>query len=704
MLQPAQEAPHGTSRPYPAARRLCRIFHGLRSRRRAAGIFPIALVLLAFPLSSHVRAQQLDEETCAACHASDQTETDGQALPAVTPALFKGTPHQAIGCTSCHEIDPAAEVPEGRTAHKLFSAVDCSLCHQSSRVKAANQSIPILYRQSVHGIAKLGKQDPRAPRCQNCHGSHRILPPADAESRVSRKNITSTCASCHVDRDDKPWQLKSSERVKAYAFSIHGKFNQAFANLPAAVCTDCHGEHDIAKVSKKESYVDRYKLPQTCSKCHQKIVDAYRESVHGKLLAQGNADVPTCTSCHGEHTIAKHSDPNSPVYSGNVTKTCSACHQNALLSSRYKMPPNRQGTYQTSFHGIAHGFGDTRAANCASCHGSHDILPSSDPKSRVNPKNLGETCGSCHSGPTQFVALGKIHQNQTFRDNPLVFLIKLFYLIMIIGTVGGFIAYIVLDLFSHYARRLFARLQGRDPEARHKPAGKVYLRFPLSYRVQHIIMMLSFLTLIFTGLPILFPESSFFKAVFNTPGSFELRGLIHRGAALVLIALTLVHAVFVLTSRRGRKDVAEMMPRIKDYKDFRKLIAFNLGRSKERPAYPRFNFIEKFEYLAVVWGSFIMILTGFLLWFPGWTMRHMPKLGIDIAAAIHGYEAALAFLAIIIWHLYSVIFSPEVWPMSKVWLTGELTEAEMEHHHPLELEKLKETDTPPKSDSDESKK
>jgi len=99
------------------------------------------------------------------------------------------------------------------------------------------------------------------------------------------------------------------------------------------------------------------------------------------------------------------------------------------------------------------------------------------------------------------VALGKIHQNQTFRDNPLVFLIKLFYLIMIIGTVGGFIAYIVLDLFSHYARRLFARLQGRDPETRHKPAGKVYLRFPLSYRVQHIIMMLSFLTLIFTGLP-----------------------------------------------------------------------------------------------------------------------------------------------------------------------------------------------------------
>jgi len=88
----------------------------------------------------------------------------------------------------------------------------------------------------------------------------------------------------------------------------------------AAVCTDCHGEHDIAKVSKKESYVDRYKLPQTCSKCHQKIAEAYQASVHGKLLAQGNQDVPTCSDCHGEHTIQKHDDPNSRVYSGNVTR------------------------------------------------------------------------------------------------------------------------------------------------------------------------------------------------------------------------------------------------------------------------------------------------------------------------------------------------------------------------------------------------
>jgi formate dehydrogenase gamma subunit len=692
MVLAAQESDRGRSSAPP------------RSPKRGTAIFFATLGLPLFALGSQARAQNLDDAACSECHATDQNETDGKELKAATPELFKGTPHQALGCTACHKPDAAAEVPEGRTAHKPFDPVDCSVCHQSNMVKAENQGIPLLYRNSVHGMAKLGKHDPRAPQCQNCHGSHRILSPTTAESQVSRKNVTATCVSCHVDREDKSWQMKSSERVKAYASSIHGKFNQAFTNLPAAVCTDCHGEHDIAKVSKKESYVDRYKLPQTCSKCHQKIAEAYQASVHGKLLAQGNQDVPTCSDCHGEHTIQKHDDPNSRVYSGNVTKTCSACHQNALLSSRYQMPPNRETTYKSSFHGIAQGFGDKRAANCASCHGSHDILPSNDPKSRVNIKNLGETCGNCHSGPSRFLALGKIHQNQTLKDNPLVFLIKLSYIILIVGTVGGFIAYIVLDLFSHYARRLFARLQGREPETRRKRAGKVYQRFPVSYRIQHIIMMLSFLTLIFTGLPILFPESNFLKSIFNTPGSFQLRGLIHRGAAIVLMTLVLVHTVFVLSSRRARKDLVEMMPRIKDYKDFRQLVAFNLGRSKDRPAYARFNFIEKFEYLAVVWGSIVMGVTGFVLWFPGWSMRHMPKLGLDVAAAIHGYEAALAFLAIIIWHLYSVIFSPDVWPMSKVWLTGELTEEEMQHHHPLELEKLKEAEPLAQDDAGKDKK
>jgi hypothetical protein len=473
MVLTAQESDRGRSSAPP------------RSRKGVAAIFLATLGLLFLGRIPSAFAQALDDEACAQCHATDQNETDGKELKAVTPELFKGTPHQALGCTACHKVDAASDIPEGRTGHKPFDPVDCSVCHQSNMVKAENQGIPLLYRNSVHGIAKLGKHDPRAPLCQNCHGSHRILSPTTAESQVSRRNVTATCSSCHVDREDKSWQMKSSDRVKAYASSIHGKFNQAFTNLPAAVCTDCHGEHDIAKVSKKESYVDRYKLPQTCSKCHEKIAAVYQASVHGKLLAKGNQDVPTCTDCHGEHTIQRHSDPNSPVYSGNVTKTCSACHQNALLSSRYQMPPNREATYKSSFHGIAQGFGDKRAANCASCHGSHDILPSNDPKSRVNVKNLGETCGNCHSGPSRFLALGKIHQNQTLKDNPLVFLIKLSYIILIVATVGGFIAYIVLDLFSHYARRLFARLQGRDPEPRRKrAAGKVYLRFPISYRIQ----------------------------------------------------------------------------------------------------------------------------------------------------------------------------------------------------------------------------
>ena len=142
MLQTAQGGAHGAS-------------------RKSTAISLTALGLLAFGLNSRAHAQDLDDAACMECHATDQTEIDGKELKAATPDLFKGTSHQAVGCTACHKVDAAAEVPEGRTAHKPFDPVDCSLCHQSNLVKAENQGIPLLYRNSVHGMAKLGKHDPR---------------------------------------------------------------------------------------------------------------------------------------------------------------------------------------------------------------------------------------------------------------------------------------------------------------------------------------------------------------------------------------------------------------------------------------------------------------------------------------------------------------------------------------------------------------
>jgi formate dehydrogenase gamma subunit len=217
----------------------------------------------------------------------------------------------------------------------------------------------------------------------------------------------------------------------------------------------------------------------------------------------------------------------------------------------------------------------------------------------------------------------------------------------------------------------------------------VYERFTLSQRIQHIVLILSFALLMFTGLPLLTPDVPVFRKLLSFPGGFQLRGLLHRAGAVTLMGLAVYHLLYSLFSERGGRDVREMILRRKDWRDFRHFLAYRLGRRPDPPRYGRFNWIEKFEYLSVVWGTVVMTASGLVLWQEEAAMAVFPKWVIDVAAAVHGYEAILAFLAIILWHLYTVHLNPEVFPMNKVWLTGKLTEEEMERHHPLELEALR---------------
>jgi cytochrome b subunit of formate dehydrogenase len=135
-----------------------------------------------------------------------------------------------------------------------------------------------------------------------------------------------------------------------------------------------------------------------------------------------------------------------------------------------------------------------------------------------------------------------------------------------------------------------------------------------------------------------------------------------------------------------------MRPRVQDLRDAAQMVRYWLGRSAHRPAFDRFGYVEKIEYWALVWGSLIMTATGFALWFENISLRYLPKWGLDLATVVHYYEAWLATLAILVWHFYWVIFNPAVYPMSLVWLTGRLSEEEMAHEHPRELDRLQKPD------------
>ncbi|MHB0913713.1 MAG: formate dehydrogenase subunit gamma [Armatimonadota bacterium] len=222
----------------------------------------------------------------------------------------------------------------------------------------------------------------------------------------------------------------------------------------------------------------------------------------------------------------------------------------------------------------------------------------------------------------------------------------------------------------------------------HEPEERYFVRLTLNQRVQHIIMMISFFTLVFTGLPVRYASSPISYFIVHLLGGFEIRALIHRVAAMILIGVTGYHAVYSLVTPRGRADLMAMIPKPKDGFDALNMILFYLGFKSKTPQFDRFNFIEKFEYLALGWGTVVMVGTGLILWFESQAMAFLPKWALDVAKVIHSYEAMLAFLAIIIWHFYHVHFNPEVFPMSRVWLTGMISEHELKENHPLEYARI----------------
>jgi hypothetical protein len=183
------------------------------------------------------------------------------------------------------------------------------------------------------------------------------------------------------------------------------------------------------------------------------VFSDYRESIHWRAFSGGKRDSAVCTDCHGEHTIRAHESPESSTYISRVPETCSRCHASVAVVGKYGIKTEQVATYGRSFHGIAIKYGGKTVANCASCHGVHDIRPSDDPKSAVNIDNIPKTCGKCHTGANVNYAKGKIHVDPTKREAGLVYWVSLFFKYLTISVMVGLVAHISLDLFRRFRRR-----------------------------------------------------------------------------------------------------------------------------------------------------------------------------------------------------------------------------------------------------------
>ena len=492
---------------------------------------------------------------------------------------------------------------------------------------------------------------------------------------------TNACISCHADLtvkhpdDNVPARLVDCGRCHAresiaYGTSIHGLAAKA-GNTGAASCVDCHGSHDILPPDAPNSPLAFAHLAGTCGQCHDTEARDWSASIHGKAVAAGVHDAPTCTDCHSEHKIEALKN-GSPL---EISDVCSRCHASVYLDRKYNLPMDRVKTYMESYHGLAAQNGSTVVANCASCHGYHKILSSADPASTINTNNLVATCGQCHPGANAMFVSGKIHEDTSLAGNVrdlgtlLSGWVRRIYLALIFVVVGAMLVHNVLLFHKKFVAHLRA-------------SGRPVLRMSLSQRWQHAILALSFITLAVTGFALKFPDSGLAKML----GSSEpLRRWIHRIAGLVLLLVGLWHLIYLLSSKDGRRLVCDLFPVKKDLADVWQAVRYLAGWSADKPKISRFGYAEKMEYWAVLWGTFIMGATGLAIWFKMDVTRFLPRWAVDVALTIHYYEAVLACLAIVVWHFYHVIFDPDVYPLNPACWDGHVSEEWQKHEHPLDL-------------------
>ncbi len=308
-------------------------------------------------------AVKLELGTCADCH-------DAQA--AALPRSIHG--RAGVTCVGCHGGDATSDDQEqamspargflGKVGRRDVPPF-CARCHSDEK-RMAGTGLPTdqfsQYRASFHGKKVLGEGDTAAAVCTDCHGSHDVLPVKDPRSPANRVNIPATCDKCHGDDVKMNVYAIPTDQYKKWRTSFHGRAVLEKKDLTAAVCTDCHGKHDIVNPQDSRSRVHPVNIVTTCGRCHgnaelmgkhglpNSIPKEYAEGVHGvALLKHGMTAAPNCTSCHGNHGAL-------PPAVKNVAMVCGRCH---TRSEEY---------YLKSPHSSVKAF-----KGCIECHGNHRI-------------------------------------------------------------------------------------------------------------------------------------------------------------------------------------------------------------------------------------------------------------------------------------------------------------------------------------------
>ena len=545
----------------------------------------------------------------------------------------------------------------------------CIECHEEIDYEA--------YTQSVHG----------RNACNSCHYDVVDIEEHEACGSKTQEKVE-TCHRCHPDEG------------REHFSSVH--------MLNDVKCADCHS--DVHQITKWDG--SKQRVVEVCSVCHD--AEEYEESVHGVAVAEGNNDSAACHDCHGLHKIEELGDPNTYEYRAFHTETCHRCHANKEMMRRNGVPTIAVKTYEESYHGKVEALGSALAAGCADCHTAHHVLPPSDPRSSVNPANLPKTCGKCHPGSTIQFAQFLPHADHRDRENyPVLYYTWLFMTGLLVAVFAAFWLHTLLWWRAAYWAQRERLMKGHYNLSDVDEPLRPYTRFTGFDKLLHFTMMVSFLGLVVTGLPLKFHSAPWAPAVMNLLGGPHRAGLIHRACAAITFAYFTACILYILYFLFF-KDTGEtvwqklfgpdsLFPTMRDLVDIKNMFAWFFGLRGE-PSFDRWTYWEKFDFLAVFWGMFAIGGSGLLLWFPEFFGRFLPGWVFNVAIIVHSDEALLASGFIFTVHFFNTHFRPGKFPMDMVIFTGRISKQELwEERRPWwerlqakgELEKLESKPTHP---------
>ncbi len=609
--------------------------------------------------------QGMADRDCLRCHEREgiRSSRDSRSL-AVNTSVLSQSAHLKQACSQCHV---GASPSSLRPCETIIPKVDCASCHAE---------VQLQFQQSTHGQL-LAKQDSNAPTCLECHGTHGIRGKRDPRSPTFPTKVPDLCARCHRQGEKAAVRYTGTEQriVETYTESIHGKGLLKSGLVVTAMCTNCHTAHRELPHDNPNSTVNPSNVPQTCGTCHNGIHELFERSIHSRSVSRTDKPLPVCNDCHTAHTIRRTDETGFKLM---IMDRCGRCHQSIAR------------TYFDTYHGKVSQLGYTKTAKCYDCHGSHDILPVADPRSHLSRGNVVATCRKCHPGATRRFAGYLTHATHHDPEKyPWLFWTFWSMTALLVGTftVGG----------AHTLLWLPRAVQMRRENGRLQSDGKAleFARFTRLERIQHVLMIVSFMSLALTGMTLKFSYTSWASALSRFLGGFETAGYIHRVAACLMVGVFVSHLYDVVHRKRNNHvswramlfGPDTMLLTRKDLAEFWASIKWFLGLGP-RPRYGRWTYWEKFDYFAVFWGIAIIGSTGLTLWFPEFFTRLIPGSFINVATIIHSDEALLATGFIFTVHFFNTHLRPEKFPMDIVIFTGRMSVEELQRDKPAEYEAL----------------